>query len=175
MERRSAAESPPPDVVAGVDYPRTHSQLVATFPDEAACLAHLERLRFPGGFGCRGCGAVGEPWRNTGDRLVCRTCRRETRLRAGTLFDKTRTPLRTWFDAALYVTTAKNGLSAVTLERTLGVSYKVAWTMLQRFRVAMVRSERPRLSGDVEVDETFIGGVRRGRGAAAARPARRSW
>jgi transposase-like protein len=157
-------------VVAGVDYPRTHPELVATFPDEAACLAHLERLRFPGGFACRGCGVVGEPWRTTGDRLVCRTCRRETRLRAGTVFDKTRTPLRTWFAAAWYLTTAKNGLSAVTLERTLGVSYKVAWTMLQRYRVAMVRAERPRLSGEVEVDETFVGGVRRGQGRGRGAP-----
>lgn len=88
---------------------------------------------------------------------------------AGTIFDKTRTPLTTWFEAAWHVTTAKNGLSAKTLERTLGVRYRVAWVMLQRFRVAMVRAERERLSGEVEVDETFLGGPKaggkRGRGA----------
>jgi transposase-like protein len=76
--------------------------------------------------------------------------------------------LTTWFEAAWHLTTAKNGLSAKTLERTLGTQYRVAWTMLQRFRVAMVRSEREHLSGDVEVDETFVGGVehggKRGRG-----------
>lgn len=81
---------------------------------------------------------------------------------AGTILDKTRTPLSTWFEAAWHLTTAKNGLSAKTLERTLGVRYRVAWTMLQRFRVAMVRSERERLSGAVEVDETLVGGVERG-------------
>jgi transposase-like protein len=164
------AAGPLHDVVAGVDYPRTQAELAAMFPDEAACVAYLERLRFPGGFACRGCGVVGEPWRTTGDRLVCRACRGETRLRAGTVFDKTRTPLTTWFAAAWYLTTAKNGLSAVTLERTLGVSYKVAWTMLQRYRVAMVRAERPRLSGEVEVDETFVGGVRRGQGRGRGAP-----
>lgn len=88
---------------------------------------------------------------------------------AGTIFDKTRTPLTTWFEAAWHVTTAKNGLSAKTLERTLGVRYRVAWVMLQRLRVAMVRAERERLSGEVEVDETFLGGPKpggkRGRGA----------
>jgi hypothetical protein len=86
------------------------------------------------------------------------------------VFDKTRTPLTTWFAAAWYLTTAKNGLSAVTLERTLGVSYTVAWTMLQRYRVAMVRAERARLSGEVEVDETFVGGVRRGQGRGRGAP-----
>jgi transposase-like protein len=76
--------------------------------------------------------------------------------------DKTRTPLTTWFEAAWHVTTAKNGMSAKTLERTLGTSYRVAWTMLQRYRVAMVRADRERLSGEVEVDETLIGGVEKG-------------
>jgi transposase-like protein len=80
----------------------------------------------------------------------------------GTILDKTRTPLTTWFEAAWHVTTAKNGLSAKTLEGTLGTSYRTAWTMLQRFRVAMVRTERDRLSGEVEIDETLIGGVERG-------------
>jgi len=60
------------------------------------------------------------------------------------------------------VTTAKNGLSAKTLERTLGTRYRVAWSMLQRFRVAMVRAEREQLSGDVEVDEVLVGGVEHG-------------
>jgi len=84
--------------------------------------------------------------------------------------DKTRTPLKVWFEAAWHVTTGKNGLSAKTLERTLGTRYRVAWVMLQRFRVAMVRSERERLSGTVEVDETLVGGVehgeKRGRGTS---------
>jgi hypothetical protein len=82
--------------------------------------------------------------------------------------------LTTWFEAAWHVTTAKNGLSAKTLARTLGTRYRVAWTILQRFRVAMVRSERELLSGNVEVDETLVGGVKHGVNAAAALP-NRSW
>jgi transposase-like protein len=81
---------------------------------------------------------------------------------AGTILEKTRTPLTTWFEAARLVTTAKNGLSAVMLQRTLGVSYRTAWAMLHRFRVAMVRAERERLGGVVEVDETLVGGVTKG-------------
>ena len=88
----------------------------------------------------------------------------------GTILEKTRTPLTTWFEAAWHLTTAKNGFSATTLERTLSVSYRTAWAMLQRYRVSMVRSERGCLVGGVEVDETFIGGVKeggkRGRGSS---------
>ena len=79
--------------------------------------------------------------------------------------------MTTWFEAAWHMATAKNGISAKTLERTLGIHYRVAWTMLQRFRIAMVRADRARLSGTVEVDEALVGGVIHGgkRGAAPAR------
>ncbi len=101
---------------------------------------------------------------------MCPSCRHQASVTAGTILDKTRTPLTTRFEAAWHVTTAKNGLSAKTIEHTIGTRYRVAWTMLQRFRVAMVRSERERLSGTVEVDETLVGGVehggKRGRGTA---------
>ena len=93
---------------------------------------------------------------------MCPVCRHHASVTAGTILDKTRTPLTTWFEAAWHVTTSKNGLAAKTLERTLGTRYRVAWAMLQRFRVAMVRAERGRLSGEVEVDETLVGGVERG-------------
>jgi len=132
------------------------------YPDDAACAAYLERLRWPTGFVCPKCGTSAEAWQQTRGRLVCPSCRYQASVSASTILDKTRTPLTTWFDAAWHVSAAKNGLSAKTLERTLGVGYRAAWTMLQRFRVAMVRSERGRLSGVVEVDETLLGGVERG-------------
>lgn len=138
------------------------------FRDGAACTRYVEQLRWPHGFICPSCGRSGDPWRASRGRLVCPACRDHVRVCAGTILDKTRTALTTWFEAAWLVTTAKNGMSAKTLERTLGTSYRVAWTMLHRFRVAMVRAEREPLRGDVEVDETFVGGVehggKRGRG-----------
>jgi transposase-like protein len=104
--------------------------------------------------------------------LVCPNCRHQTTVTAGTILEKTRTPLSTWFEAAWHVTTTKNGFSAKSLERTLGTRYRVAWSLLQRFRVAMVRAERAPLSGTVEVDEALVGGVKhdgkRGRGAKKA-------
>lgn len=132
------------------------------FPDDAACSAYLELLRWPQGFTCPTCGRVGPAWRQTRGRLVCPGCRHQTSVTTRTILEKTRSPLTTWFEAAWHLTTAKNGLSAKTLERTLGVSYRTAWTMLHRFRVAMVRAERGLLAGTVEVDETLVGGVERG-------------
>jgi transposase-like protein len=156
------------DLKAGRDYPRTYRDFVKMFPDEEACATYLEQLRWPSGFSCPACGTMATPWRQSRGRLVCAACRHQASVTAGTILDKTRTPLSTWFEAAWHVTTAKNGLSAKTLERTLGTTYRVAWAMLQRYRVAMVRTERERLSGEVEVDEAYVGGVehggRRGRG-----------
>lgn len=148
--------------MAGEDYPATYREFVAMFPDDEACLRYVAKLRWPDGFSCPACGSKDEPWQASRDRLVCRVCRRQTRVAAGTIFDKTRTPLTTWFETAWQLTTAKSGLSAVTLSRTLGASYQVAWALLHRYRVAMVRSEREPLQGEVEVDETLVGGVDHG-------------
>lgn len=153
-----------------IEYPHTYREFIEMFPDNAACITYLEKLRWPQGFVCPSCHMAGTPWPMSCGRLLCSACRHQTSVTAGTIFDKTRTPLTTWFEAAWHVTTAKNGLSAKTLEQTLGVRYRVAWTMLQRFRVAMVRAERECLSGEVEVDETFVGGTKeggkRGRGSS---------
>jgi len=146
-------------LIAGRDYPRTYREFTVMFPDELACSGYLEKLRWPHLFSCPCCGTEGEAWRQTRGRLLCRHCRHQSSVTSGTILQKTRTPLTTWFEAAWLLTTAKNGLSAKTLERTLGVSYRTAWTMLHRFRVAMVRAERGQLSGHVEVDETLVGGI----------------
>jgi len=151
-------------------FPLFYRAFVKMFGDNAACATYLERVRWPNGFVCPACQQQQEPWRQTRGRLVCPACHHQSTVTAGTIFDKTRTPLTTWFDAAWHVTTAKNGMSAKTLEQTMGISYQVAWHMLHRFRVAMVRASREQLSGEVEVDETMIGGVetgsKRGRGTS---------
>lgn len=150
------------------DYPNTYREFVEMFPDDATCAAFLVRLRWPEGFICPACKTASTPWNESRGRLACPICRHQTSVSTGTIFDKTRTPLTTWFEAAWHVSSAKNGMSAKTLERTIGTSYQVAWMMLQRFRVAMVNTDRKQLSGDVEVDETFVGGEehggKRGRG-----------
>jgi transposase-like protein len=142
---------------AGKDYPRNWNEFLDWFSDEAACLAYLERLRWPGGFVCPVCGVAEEPYRSSRARLMCRSCARQSTVTAGTIFDKTRTPLRVWLAAAWYLTNQKQGVSALGLQRVLGLgSYETAWTMLHRFRRAMVRPDRERLKGLVEVDETYL-------------------
>jgi transposase-like protein len=102
---------------------------------------------------------AGEPYCATRGRLVCRSCRHQATPTAGTIFDKTRTPLTTWFGALWYVTNQKHGVSALGLQRVLGLgSYQTAWAMLHKLRRAMVRPGRDRLAGLVEVDESYVGG-----------------
>jgi transposase-like protein len=128
------------------------------FTDEEACLAYVEQLRWPEGFVCPRCAQTGGAYRSSRGRLMCAACGRQSTVTAGTLFDKTRTPLRTWLAAAWYLTNQKHGVSALGLQRVLGLgSYQTSWTMLHRFRRAMVRAGRERLSGKVEVDETYVG------------------
>lgn len=145
--------------VAGHDYPSTWDQLLDWFPDESACLAYVERVRWPDGFVCARCGEADEAYRVSRGRLMCRHCRYQGSVSAGTVFDKTRTPLRSWLAAVWYVTNQKQGVTALGLQRVLGLgSYQTAWTMLHRLRRAMVRPGRERLSGVVEVDESYVGG-----------------
>ncbi|MDQ2733704.1 MAG: IS1595 family transposase [Pseudomonadota bacterium] len=143
--------------VAREDYPRNWTEFLDWFGTEEACLSYLERLRWPGGFICPSCASAGTPYRSSRSRLMCRDCARQSTVTAGTLFDKTRTPLRVWLAAAWYLTNQKQGVSALGLQRVLGLgSYKTAWAMLHRFRRAMVRPGRDRLKGHVEVDETYL-------------------
>jgi hypothetical protein len=88
---------------------------------------------------------------------MCRACQHQSSVTSGTIFDKTRTPLRVWLAAAWYLTNQKHGVSALGLQRVLGLgSYQTAWTMLHRLRSAMVRPGREQLSGLVEVDESYL-------------------
>ncbi len=157
---------------AGVDYPRLYREFVEWFPDDEACLTYLEKLRWPNGFTCPACHLSAKPWRQTRGRLVCSSCHHQASVTSGTIFEKTRTPLTIWLETAWHMTTAKNGISAKTVQHTLGTSYRTAWKILHQYRIAMVRSERKPLSGIVEIDETLVGGVepggKRGRGTSKA-------
>ena len=143
--------------VAGKDYPRNWNEFLDWFPTEEACLTHLERLRWPDGFVCPRCGSVADAYRASRTRLVCRNCKHQSTVTAGSIFDKTRTPLRIWLAAVWYVTNQKQGVSALGLQRVLGLgSYQTAWTMLHRLRRAMVCQGREQLKGLVEVDEAYL-------------------
>ena len=143
--------------IPGKDYPQNWNDFLDWFATEEACLAYLEKLRWANGFVCPSCASAAEAYRASRTRLMCRDCQRQSTVTSGTIFDKTRTPLRVWLAAAWYLTNQKQGVSALGLQRVLGLgSYQTAWTMLHRFRRAMVRPDRERLKGQVEVDETYL-------------------
>jgi transposase-like protein len=150
------------------DYPKTLMDLERRFATEEACRDYLIRLRWPSGFRCPACGHE-KAWPRADGLFECGGCGHKTSVKAGTIFAGSRQPLVLWFRAIWWVTSQKNGVSALGLKRILGLgSYETAWTWLHKLRRAMVRPGRDRLSGSVQVDETYIGGEKpgkRGRGA----------
>ena len=150
------------------EYPMTFDELIARFPTEEQCREYLYNIRFPNGFCCPKCGGS-KSWK-VGEALYeCSRCGHQTSITAGTIFQDTRKPLKTWFIAIWWITTQKNGASAKGLQQVLGLkSYQTAWTWLHKIRSAMVNPNRSKLSGTIEIDDTLIGGVatgKRGRGA----------
>jgi len=145
------------------DYPRDLADFERRFATEDACRTYLTQLRWPDGFRCPRCGPT-KAWPVRRWLLECAACGHQTSVTAGTIFQDIRTPLPTWFRAMWWVTSQKTGVSALSLQRVLGLhSYKTAWAWLHKLRRAMVRPGRDRLSGWVEVDETYVGGVHPGR------------
>jgi len=151
-----------------LEYPQTIIEFREQFATEQACKEYIAELRWPNGFVCPQCDQKGA-WEMQRGLYWCRHCDYQSSVTAGTLFHDTHKPLRLWFEAMWYVINQKSGVSALGLQRVLGLgSYHTAWNWLHKLRRAMVRPGRDRLAGVVEVDEIFIGGEKsgkRGRGA----------
>ena len=140
------------------DYPRSLVDFQRRFPDDAACAHYLAALRWPDGFSCPSCGHAQawalrtKPW-----TYECRGCRCQTSVKAGTILHGSKLALTTWFWAAYLMATHSNGISALQLQRLLGLgSYKSAWLLCAKLRRAMVAPERTPLAGLVEIDESAI-------------------
>lgn len=133
------------------------------FGTDAQCVEHLTRLRWSDGFVCPACGHAGGCYVATRGVHQCTACRRQTSLTSGTIFHKTRVPLRKWFWALYRMGQDKKGISATMLRKEIGVSYPTAWIMLQKIRHAMTTGERDRvLHGLVELDDAYLGGFQSG-------------
>ena len=109
----------------GKDYPTTWVEFLDWFYSEQACRDYLEKLRWSDGLICPACGVVSQVERRSRSRLICTACRHQATATAGTIFDKTRTELRVWFAAIWYITNQKHGVSALGLQRVLGLGSHV--------------------------------------------------
>ena len=152
-------------------FPGSLPEFQRLFPHDAACAAYLEAIRWRHGFVCMWCGERGEPFRfaNRPHVLRCRKCRKDNALTAGTVMERTHTPLSVWFWGAYLASSLTPGLSAVQFQRQLGLGrYETAFQILHKLRAGMVRPDRDQIGGTlgehVEVDETWIGGQTRGKG-----------
>jgi transposase-like protein len=145
-------------------YPRHFQEFLAQFKNENDCWNYIFQIRWPNGFVCPKCS--GNKYWLTEQKLIhCSFCGHQSSVTGGTIFHGTRKPLLLWFHIMWWVVAQKTGASTNNLMDLMGFgSYETAWSWLQKLRRAMVRPERNRLSGEVEVDETFIGGKEIGTG-----------
>jgi hypothetical protein len=152
-------------------FPTSLPQFQKYFPNDDACAKYLEAVKWPEGFTCPKCGQQGEPYRfpnRSSTVLRCRACQHNASLTAGTVMQKTHTPLSTWFWGAYLMTTQTPGISSVQFQRQLGLTRnETAFTMLHKLRSSMVRPDRDAIGDEwaVEVDEAYVGGATRGEGS----------
>ncbi|MEX0985144.1 MAG: IS1595 family transposase [Actinomycetota bacterium] len=137
-------------------------KLIERFGSEDRCRSYLETLRWPDGVRCPQCGSQSISRITTRNQYDCNGCRNRFSVKSGTVFHDSHLPLWKWFLATYLITESKKGMSANQIKRTLGVSYQTAWYLCHRIRWAMGAIAAGKLSGTVEVDETYLGGKRRG-------------
>jgi transposase-like protein len=134
------------------------------FPTDEKCRELLTRLRWPEGVRCPRCNMDAVELETEKTLYYCKQCDYQFTVTAGTIFNDSHLPLTKWFLATLLLCEAKKGMSACQIQRTLGISYKTAWYLCHRVRAAMAATDKPMLSGKIEVDETYVGGQPRFKG-----------
>ena len=145
-------------------YPKNFQEFLYQFKTEDDCWNYLFEMRWPDGFQCPKCNR-GKYW-VTGKKLIhCISCGHQASITSGTIFHGTRKPLLLWFHIIWWIVAQKTGASAHNLKDFMGFgSYETAWVWLHKLRRVMVRPDRDKLIGEIEVDETFIGGAEIGKG-----------
>jgi transposase-like protein len=137
------------------------------FPTEDKCRELLVRLRWPEGPQCPRCKAPAVELETEKQLFYCKDCDYQFSVTTGTVFNDSHLPLFKWLAATMLLCEAKKGMSACQIQRTLGMSYKTAWYLCHRIRHAMAQTDKPMLDGTVEMDETYVGGVNKGKGRIA--------
>jgi transposase-like protein len=144
-------------------------EMLQKYSTDDKCREILTKLRWPEGVTCPRCNERKVCYLADRKQFECGSCGHQFSVTTGTIFNDTHLPLEKWFAATYLLCEAKKGMSACQIQRTLGISYKTAWYLCHRVRAAMAQAEKPMLSGEIEMDETYVGGkgqgiAQRGRG-----------
>jgi len=138
--------------------PETLTEAIRFFTDADVCLAFVANLRWPNGITCPRCGSGDHSFLSTRKLWKCKGCKKQFSVKLGTIFEDSPLGLDKWLPALWMVINCKNGISSYEMARALGVTQKSAWFMNHRIRLAIQEGTFEPMSGEVEVDETFIGG-----------------
>jgi transposase-like protein len=142
-------------------FPKTLQQAVVYFANPDNALSFMVTLRWPDGITCPLCGSDRYTFISTRRTWQCKECKKMFTVKLGTIMEDSPLALDTWLCAMWLIVNAKNGISSYEIHRALGITQKSAWFLLQRIRLAMQTGTFNKLSGEIEADETFIGGKAR--------------
>ena len=146
-----------------MEYPKNQMEFERWFSTDEQCLTYLLQLRLENLYLCPSCSHQGY-WINERKQMVCKLCKRQTSIIAGTIFHGTKTPITLIFRALWFIVAQKNGVSALSVQKILGIKrYETVWTRFHKYRRLMVVPERSKLTVVVEVDETLVGGKKSGK------------
>src|ERR1022692_85239 len=141
--------------------PQTLTEAIKYFADPDVCLKFMVEFRWPAGPVCPRCQALDPMFISTRRTWQCKGCKKQFSVKVGTIFEDSPLPLEKWMAAVWLIAGAKNGISSYEIHRALGITQKSAWFMLHRVRLAMRRGSFDKMQGEVESDETYIGGKAR--------------
>jgi transposase-like protein len=143
------------------DAPTTLLEAINYFSDPAVCLAFVAAIRWPEGITCPRCSAVEVSFLSTRRLWKCKSCKKQFSVKVGTIFEDSPLGLDKWLPAVWMVVNCKNGISSYEIARALGITQKSAWFMNHRIRLALQNGSFDMMDGEVEADETLIGGAAR--------------
>jgi transposase-like protein len=143
------------------NFPKTLQEAILYFADKETCTTFMAQLRWPDGVTCPNCEGKEVSYLSTRFMWKCKACKKQFSVKIGTVMEDSPIGLDKWLAAMWLISNAKNGISSCEIHRALGVTQKSAWFLLHRIRLAMQNGTFEKLSGQVEVDETYIGGLAR--------------